>query len=150
MNLLKKVLLVEDNEEDVDLTLLSFKANNLGNEVVVVRDGAEAIDYLFCTGKFAGRDISDMPAVIFLDLNLPKIGGLDVLKRLRADPRTRRQPVVALTSSNEERDLLMSYDLGVNSYIRKPVDLQQFNEAIRQLGLYWILLNEMPPSSKNT
>jgi len=147
MPLVKKVLLVEDNEEDIDLTLMSFKANNIGNSIFVVRDGAEALDYLFGTGKFARRDITDTPAVVFLDLNLPKIGGLDVLKRLRADPRTHRQPIVILTSSNEERDLVASYDLGVNSYIRKPVDLDQFNQAVKQLGLYWILLNEVPPAA---
>jgi two-component system response regulator len=142
---LKKVLLVEDNDDDVELTLMSFKNNRIMNEVVVARDGAEALDYLFGTGSYQGRDMKDMPSVIFLDLNLPKVSGLDVLKRLRADERTRRLPVVVLTSSNEERDLVSSYDNGVNSYIRKPVDLEQFNIAVKQLGLYWILLNEQPP-----
>ena len=140
----KKVLLVEDNEDDIDLTLLSFKSNRIANEVVVARDGVEALDYLFGTGKYAGRDLTQHPVVIFLDINLPKIGGLEVLKRLRQDPRTKRLPVVMLTSSIEERDLITSYDLGVNSYIRKPVDLTQFNTAVKQLGLYWILLNELP------
>lgn len=141
----KKVLLVEDNEDDIDLTLLSFRNNRIANEVIVVRDGAEALDYLFGTGKYAGRDISIHPTVIFLDINLPKISGIEVLKRLRGDPRTKRLPIVMLTSSVEERDLITSYDLGVNSYIRKPVDLEQFNEAVKQLGMYWILLNELPP-----
>jgi two-component system response regulator len=141
---LKKVLLVEDNEDDIDLTLLSFKKNRIANGVIVVRDGAEALDYLFGTGKFAGRDLSEHPVVIFLDINLPKVSGLEVLKSIRQDSRTKRLPVVMLTSSIEERDLITSYDLGVNSYIRKPVDLEQFNEAVKQLGLYWILLNELP------
>jgi two-component system response regulator len=141
---LKKILLVEDNEDDIDLTLLSFKNNRIGNEVVVARDGAEALDYLFGTGKHQGRDVTIQPVVVFLDINLPKINGLDVLKKLRNDPRTRRLPVVILTSSVEERDLLTGYDLGVNSYIRKPVDLDQFDDAVKQLGLYWTLLNELP------
>jgi len=142
---LKKVLLIEDNEDDIDLTLFSFKKNNVINEIIVARDGAEALDYLFGKGTYEKRDITDLPAVVFLDLNLPKVSGLDVLKQLRADVRTRRLPIVVLTSSNEEADLIASYDLGVNSYIRKPVDLGQFNDAIQQLGLYWILLNEQPP-----
>jgi two-component system response regulator len=141
---LKKVLLVEDNEDDIDLTLISFKNNRIANEVIVMRDGAEALDYLFGTGAFAGRDASALPAVVFLDINLPKVSGLEVLKRLRSDPRTKRLPIVMLTSSVEERDLVTSYDLGVNSYIRKPVDLDQFNDAVKQLGMYWILLNELP------
>jgi two-component system, response regulator len=141
---LKKVLLVEDNEDDIELTLLSFKNNRIANEVIVVRDGAEALEYLFGTGKYAGRDLSLRPAVVFLDINLPKVSGLEVLKTLRKDPRTKSQPIVMLTSSVEEGDLITSYDLGVNSYIRKPVDLEHFNEAVKQLGLYWILLNELP------
>ena len=141
---MKKVLLVEDNEDDIDLTLLSFRNNRIANEVIVARDGVEALDYLYGTGKHTGRDISVQPAVVFLDINLPKVNGLEVLKRLRGDPRTRRLPIVILTSSVEERDLVASYDLGVNSYIRKPVDLEQFNEAVKQLGMYWILLNELP------
>lgn len=144
---MKKVLLVEDNEDDIDLTLLSFRNNRIANEVIVARDGVEALDYLLGTGKHAGRDVSIQPAVVFLDINLPKVNGLEVLKRLRNEPRTRRLPIVMLTSSVEERDLVASYDLGVNSYIRKPVDLEQFNEAVKQLGMYWILLNELPHSS---
>ena len=139
------ILQVEDNADDVELTLLAFKNSHIQNEVVVVRDGAEALDYLFGTGAYAGRDIDIMPAVILLDLNLPKINGLEVLRRIRGDERTHLLPVIILTSSKEEQDLISSYKLGANSYIRKPVDFTQFSEAIRQLGLYWLLLNEPPP-----
>ena len=139
------ILLVEDNPDDVELTLRAFKKHNVQNEVVVVRDGAEALDYLFVTGAYAGRDIDIMPAVILLDLKLPKIDGLEVLRRIRADERTRLLPVVILTSSKEEQDLINGYKLGANSYIRKPVDFIQFSEAIRQLGLYWLIINEPPP-----
>jgi two-component system response regulator len=142
------ILLVEDNPDDVKLTLRAFKQNNLGNHIVVARDGAEALDYMFGTGAYAGRDVSDRPAVVFLDLNLPKFDGLEVLRRIRADARTALQPVVILTSSKEEHDMVAGYQLGANSYVRKPVDFDQFIEAARQLGLYWLLLNEVPPPVK--
>ncbi len=140
----KIILLVEDNADDEALTLRALRKNNIANEVVVARDGVEALDYLFGTGDYAGRDTSEQPQVVLLDLKLPRLNGLDVLKRLRADPRTRRVPVVILTASDEERDLLDSYDLGANSYIRKPVDFAQFMEAVGQLGLYWLVLNLNP------
>jgi len=142
----KTILLVEDNPDDELLAIRALKKNNIMNEVVVARDGAEALDYLFGTGPYEGRDISIMPQVILLDLKLPKINGLEVLKRLRDDERTKLLPVVILTSSKEDRDLNESYRLGANSYIRKPVDFLQFTEAIKQLGLYWLVLNEAPPS----
>jgi len=141
----KVILLVEDNPDDEALTLRALKKNNIGNEVVVARDGAEATDYLFGTGAYAGRDMTVMPAMTLLDLKLPKIDGLEVLKRLRADDRTKLLPVVILTSSREEQDLINGYRLGANSYIRKPVDFTQFVEAVRQLGLYWLVWNESPP-----
>jgi len=141
----KIILLVEDNPDDVELTLRALKKSNITNEVLVMRDGVEALDYLFATGVHADRDISIMPAVILLDLKLPKVDGLEVLRRLRADDRTKLLPVVILTSSTEERDLIDGYKLGANSYIRKPVDFAQFTEAVHQLGLYWLLLNEAPP-----
>ena len=143
---MKTILLVEDNPDDELLAIRALKKNNIMNEVVVARDGAEALDYLFGTGAYEGRDIGVMPQVILLDLKLPKIDGLEVLKRLRNDERTKLLPVVVLTSSKEERDLNESYRLGANSYIRKPVDFTQFTEAIRQLGLYWLVLNEAPPA----
>ena len=139
------ILLVEDNPDDVELTLRAFKNGNIRNEIVVARDGAEALDYLFVTGAYAGRDADIMPAVILLDLRLPKIDGMEVLRRLRADERTKLLPVVILTSSKEERDLIDGYTLGANSYIRKPVDFVQFSEAVRHLGLYWLIINEPPP-----
>ncbi len=139
------IMLVEDNPDDVELTLRSFKKNNILNGVVVAGDGVEALDYLFGTGAHAGRDLSVMPAVILLDLKLPRIDGLEVLRRLRADERTKLLPVVILTSSKEEQDMLNGYRLGANSYVRKPVDFTQFSEAVKQLGLYWLLLNEPPP-----
>ena len=140
----KVILLVEDNPDDEALTHRALKKNNIGNEVVVARDGAEALDYLFGTGVYEGRDLSTMPQVVLLDLKLPKIDGLDVLRRLRADERTKLLPVVVLTSSREQQDLVDSYGYGANSYIRKPVDFAQFIEAVRQLGLYWLVLNETP------
>jgi two-component system response regulator len=140
----KVILLVEDNPDDELLTLRALKRSNVLNEVVVVRDGAEALDYLFGTGAHAGREPSRMPQVILLDLRLPKVDGLEVLKRLREDERTRILPVVVLTSSDEEQDIVNSYSLGANSYVRKPVDFAQFSEAVRQLGLYWLLLNQNP------
>ena len=140
----KMILLVEDNPDDEMLTIRALKKNNILNEVVVARDGVEALNFLFAEGEHADRDISQQPQVILLDLKLPKIDGLDVLKRIRADERTRLLPVVILTTSNEQRDIIASYELGANSYIRKPVDFDQFMEAVRQLGLYWLVLNEMP------
>src|SRR5262249_10151452 len=145
----KIILLVEDSPDDEKLTLRALKKNNVGNEVVVVRDGLEALDYLFGTGSYAGRDLTMMPEVMLLDLKLPKLDGLEVLRRLRADARTRLLPVVILTSSNEEGDRINGYGLGANSYVRKPVDFVQFSEAARQLGLYWLVLNE-PPLGRNT
>lgn len=137
----KIILLVEDDPDDEALTLRALKKGNILNEVVVARDGAEALDYLFGIGTYAGRDTSIMPQVILLDLKLPKVDGLEVLRRLRADERTKLLPVVILTSSDEERDIVESYSLGANSYVHKPVDFGQFAEAIRQLGLYWLVLN---------
>ena len=139
------ILLVEDNPDDEELTLLAFKESNVLNEVVVARDGAEALDYLFGTGKYAGRDASCPPQLILLDLKLPKLGGLEVLEHMRADPRTSLIPVVILTSSSEEEDILASYRLGANSYVRKPVDFHHFADSVKQLGMYWLLLNETPP-----
>jgi two-component system, response regulator len=144
VNRAKTILLVEDNPDDVELTLRAFERSRLGNEVIVASDGEEALDYLFATGKYKDRDPEANPTVVLLDLKLPKVNGLDVLKRLRADERTRHLPVVVLTSSNEERDIVASYDLGANSFVRKPVDFAQFLEAARQLGLYWLVLNEPP------
>lgn len=144
------ILLVEDNPDDVELTLRAFERSKLMNEIVVARDGGEALEYLFATGTHAGRDLSVMPEVVLLDLNLPKIDGLEVLRRLRGDDRTRRLPVVVLTSSNEEQDVLRSYDLGANSFVRKPVDFAQFLEAAQQLGLYWLVVNEPPPTGVST
>lgn len=141
----KMILLVEDNADDEALTLRALKKNNIGNRVVVVRDGAEALDFLLCTGSYADRDPHDKPQVILLDLKLPKVDGMEVLRRIRAEPSTRTLPVVILTSSKEEQDVINSYLIGVNSYVRKPVDFIQFVEAIRQLGLYWLVLNETPP-----
>ena len=141
----KVILLVEDNRDDELLTLRALKKNNVINEVVVARDGVEALDYLFATGAYAGRDTSVMPRLILLDLKLPRIDGLDVLRRLRADARTRLLPVVILTSSKELQDMLDSYGLGANSYVRKPVNFEQFVRAVEQLKLYWLSLNEAPP-----
>ncbi|OGO01572.1 MAG: two-component system response regulator [Chloroflexi bacterium RBG_13_52_14] len=139
------ILLVEDNPDDVELTLRALKIHNVANDVVVARDGAEALDYLFATGAYSGRDTTVTPQLILLDLKLPKVDGLEVLRRLRADGHTTFVPVVILTSSKEEQDLIEGYRLHANSYIRKPVDFNQFSEAVRQLGLYWLVLNEAPP-----
>ncbi len=141
----KYILLVEDNADDETLTLRALEKNNICNKVDVVRDGREALDYLFGTGAYSERDISVQPQVILLDLKLPKINGLEVLQRIRSDQRTKLLPVAILTSSNEEKDLINGYSLGANSYICKPVDFEQFSEAVRQLGLYWLVLNEAPP-----
>lgn len=141
----KIILLVEDNPDDEALTLRALRKNNILNKVVVAHDGVEALDYLFGTGVHAGRDTSQQPQVVLLDLKLPRIDGLDVLRRIRSESPTRLLPVVILTTSNEDRDILSSYQLGANSYIRKPVDFEQFMEAVRQLGLYWLVLNIAPP-----
>jgi two-component system response regulator len=141
----KVILLVEDNPDDEELTLLALRESNILNEVIVVRDGVEALDYLFAAGEYADRDPRCTPQLILLDLKLPKLGGLEVLERLRADPRTRLIPVVVLTSSSEEEDIVASYRLGANSYVRKPVEFHRFADAVRNLGLYWLLLNESPP-----
>jgi CheY-like chemotaxis protein len=146
----KAILLVEDNPDDVDLTLRALKKNNIANEVQVARDGVEALDYLFRTGTQAGRDAARVTALVLLDLKLPKVDGLEVLRRLRSDDRTKLLPVVILTSSKEEQDLIQGYALGANSYIRKPVDFDKFTEAIRQLGLYWLVLNEPPPVARGS
>lgn len=141
----KVILLVEDNPDDEVLTLRAFKKNNIKNEVIVAHDGKEALDFLFGKGAYAERDPQDSPEVVLLDLKLPKVDGLEVLRQVRADPRTRLLPVVILTSSKEEQDLIEGYSRGANSYVRKPVDFNQFVEAVRQLGLYWLVLNEPPP-----
>ena len=142
------ILLVEDNPNDEVLTLRAFEMSNAANQIVVARDGEEAIDYLFAIGPYAGRDPKVLPDVVLLDLKLPKIDGLGVLRRMRADQRTRRLPVVVLTSSDEEKDIISSYDLGANSFVRKPVDFGQFLDAARQLGLYWLAMNEPPPTER--
>lgn len=141
----KVILLIEDNPSDVDLTRRALEKARVANELVVAEDGEEALAYLWGTGPHAGPDTAQLPALTLLDLKLPRIPGLEVLRRLRADPRTRRMPVVILTSSKEEEDVAAGYDLGVNSYIRKPVDFKQFAQCIEQLGLYWLVLNELPP-----
>jgi two-component system response regulator len=144
----KIILLVEDNPDDVELTLRAFRKNNIGNKVVVAKDGVEALDYLFGTGVYAGQDVKELPVVVLLDLKLPKIDGLEVLKRIRQDNRTKLLPVVILTSSAEQKDVIDGYSLGANSYVRKPVNFEQFVEAIKHLGLYWLLWNEPPPLGK--
>jgi two-component system, response regulator len=144
----KTILLIEDNPSDIALTKRALEKARIANRLVVAEDGQEALDYLLGTGSHAGRDISDQPMLTLLDLKLPKIGGLDVLRRIRSEPGTRRLPVVILTSSNEEQDVARSYDLGINSYIRKPVDFNQFAQAVEQLGLYWLVLNEPPPQAR--
>jgi two-component system response regulator len=141
----KIILLVEDNADDEELTTRALRKANIANEIVVTRDGKEAIDYLFGQGAYEGRDLSSMPAVILLDLKLPKLSGLDVLRRVRADPRTKLVPIVVLTSSSEDEDMLKSYESGANSYVRKPVEFGAFVNAVSQLGIYWMLLNQAVP-----
>lgn len=142
----KVILLVEDNPRDEALTLRALRKSNIVNDVIVARDGVEALDYFFGTGTHAGRDTTVMPQLVLLDLKLPKVGGLEVLQKIRADESTRRLPVVIFTSSSEEEDMIKSYDLGANSYVRKPVEFDQFLEATRQLGMYWLVLNQVAPA----
>ncbi len=144
------ILLVEDSPDDEALTLRALKKNNITNEVVVAHDGVEAVEYLFGYGSYEGRDATDLPQIVLLDLKLPRMDGFEVLKQLRADPRTRLLPVVILTSSREQEDLVRGYSLGANSYVRKPVNFEQFVEAVKQLGLYWLVLNEKPQSNVAT
>ena len=139
------ILLIEDNPDDVELTLHAFKKNHMANDIVVATDGAEGLDYLFGTGKYAGRDADETPALILLDLQLPKIGGLEVLRKVREDERTKRIPVVILTTSDEEEDIINGYDRGCNSYLRKPVDFTEFMNSVKQLEVYWMVLNTPPP-----
>jgi two-component system response regulator len=141
----KMILLVEDNPDDEVLTIRALKKNNISNQLAVVRDGAEALDFLFCRGEYAARDSHDKPQVILLDLKLPKVDGLEVLRQIREHPDTHLLPVVILTSSREEQDMIKGYRLGANSYVRKPVDFNEFVDAVRQLGLYWLVLNESAP-----
>jgi two-component system response regulator len=141
----KVIFLVEDNANDEALTLRALKKSKIANEVVVARDGAEALDYLFARGIYASRDAMDLPEIVLLDLNLPKVGGLDVLRSIRADERTKLLPVIMLTSSTEDNDLISGYRNGANSYVVKPVDFTQFSEAVRQLGMYWLVINKRPP-----
>jgi CheY-like chemotaxis protein len=144
----KTILLVEDNPSDVALTQRALEKSHIANELVVAEDGQKALDYLWGAGAYAGRDVSQLPALVLLDLKLPGLPGLEVLRRIRGDARTRRLPVVILTTSREEQDLAASYDLGVNSYVRKPVDFRQFAASVEHLGLYWLVLNETPPNNQ--
>lgn len=144
-----QILLVEDNPDDVELTLLAFEESKICNQMTVVYDGQEALDYLFCTGQYAAQKPRDLPALIILDLKLPKLDGLDVLKRLRSEPATKFLPVIILTSSQDEEDIMRSYSLGANAYVRKPVDYAQFVEAAKTLGLFWLILNQPPPRRRS-
>ncbi len=146
----KTILLVEDNPDDEELTIMALKQSKILNHVIVARDGVEALDYLYCTGKYAHRDPNELPQLILLDLKLPKLGGLDVLQKLRKEPQTKFVPVVVMTSSSEEEDILASYRFGANSYVRKPVEFHRFVDAVGQLGLYWLLINETPHSMNNS
>lgn len=141
------MLLVEDNEQDEGLALRALRKNNISNDIVVARDGAEALDYLFATGKYASRNPAELPTVVLLDIKLPRINGLEVLRRIRSNERTKMLPVVILTSSKEDNDRLVGYTHGANSFVRKPIESAEFSEAIRQLGLYWLIVNEPPPPS---
>lgn len=143
------ILLVEDNPNDEELTLLAFNRQKIKNDVIVARDGEEALDYIFGTGKYEGRDINDHPSLIIMDLKLPKIDGLDVLRQIRNDERTQFFPVIVLTSSKEDRDVLDAYKLGTNAYVQKPIDFQQFAEAVKHLGLFWLVLNQCPHCNEN-
>lgn len=142
----KIILLVEDNPDDEELTILALKQSKILNKVVVAHDGVEALDYLFSTGEFADRSKAEDPQIVLLDLKLPRLGGMDVLRRMRSDPRTKYIPVVVLTSSSEDEDVLSSYQSGANSYVRKPIEFHRFADAVKQLGMYWLLLNQVPPS----
>lgn len=146
----KTILLVEDNPDDEELTIMALKQSKILNHVIVARDGVEALDYLYCTGKYTHRDPNELPQLILLDLKLPKLGGLDVLQKLRKEPQTKFVPVVVMTSSSEEEDILASYRFGANSYVRKPVEFHRFVDAVGQLGLYWLLINETPHSMNNS
>lgn len=145
----KVILLVEDNPDDEELTILALKQSKILNKVVVAHDGVEALDYLFSTGKFADRSEAGDPQIVLLDLKLPRLGGMDVLRRMRSDPRTKYTPVVVLTSSSEDEDVLSSYQSGANSYVRKPIEFHRFADAVKQLGMYWLLLNQVPSSSNH-
>lgn len=142
----KFILLVEDNEDDIKLTQMAFKENNIMNELVIIQDGAEALDYIFCKGNYSNRDKNELPTLILLDIKLPKVDGIEVLKQIRANKKTKLIPVVILTSSNEEKDILNGYSLGCNSYVCKPVNFNEFTSAMKQLGLYWLIINEEPPT----
>ena len=144
----KTILLIEDNPSDIALSRRALEKNRIANDLIVIEDGQDVLDYLFGDGAWAGRDVSHLPALTLLDLKLPRVPGLEVLRRIRADPRTRRMPVVILTSSKEEQDMAAGYDLGVNSYLRKPVDFKEFQDVVGQMGMYWLLLNEPPPRVK--
>ena len=150
MNSSKAILLVEDNASDIALTKRALERCRIGNTLIVAEDGQEALDYLFGAGAYQGRNVADLPALTLLDLKLPEISGLEILQQIRSDPRTRRMPVVILTSSREQVDVAAGYDLGVNSYILKPVDFSQFQQAVEQLGLYWLIINEAPPTVSGT
>jgi CheY-like chemotaxis protein len=140
----KTILLIEDNPDDIELTIRAFKKNNLKNEITIIKDGEKALDYINCTGEFSSRDKNKQPAIILLDLKLPKVDGIEILKHIKANPKMRIIPVIILTSSLEEKDIENGYSFGANSYIRKPVDFNKFQEAVQHLGLYWLLLNELP------